>query len=345
MSTASITQHPLYTSLALQGRHVVARLRRVPAQRWRTLCLAIVLLWAVDNLSQAFWLLLPSPGLEQPPLAPPPEISDTATQAGTIDLAAIQEAALFGEGGIVVVEQPAQTAVLPGIEQSAVDTTLNLRLQGIIASSDPEAAWAIIADGNNQALYRVGDKLPQGNASLVKVLEQRIILDNSGRYESLWLYSKEDAERRASFNQDSGGEPATQGQNRYQSSSSNYGNERVVNRNEQPQEPAGDSEVHTLPASVAEEVKSISDVVRFTAARGNTGMMGYRIQPGRNRQLFDQAGLQPGDVVTAVNGISLDDPQQIRAVYQELQTATRAQLSILRDGEPVSIEISLDSAR
>lgn len=343
MSAASITQHPLYTSLAPHGRQLVARLRRVPVQRWRSLCLAIVLLWAVHNLAQAFWLLLPAPSLEQPPLAPPPEVSNTGTQTASIDLAAIQEAALFGEGGIVVVEQPPQTAVLPGIEQSAVDTTLNLRLQGIIASSDPEAAWAIIADGNSQALYRVGDKLPQGNASLVKVLEQRIILDNNGRYESLWLYSKEDAERRESFARDTGRAPPVQvpAQNDYQNSS-NYNNEPVVNRSE---EPAAEPEVRTLPASVAGEVKSISDVVRFTAARGNTGMMGYRIQPGRNRQLFDQAGLQPGDVVTAVNGISLDDPQQIRAVYQELQTATQAQLSILRDGEPVYIEISLDSAR
>lgn len=321
MSTASITQHPLYSVLMLHGRRLAARLRQVPARRWRLLCMALVLLWIVHNLAQAFWVLFPAPELAPPPLAPPPEMTETAAPSADINMVAIQGAALFGEGGIIPLPKP-ETEVLPGIEKEAVETSLNLSLQGVIASSDPDNAWAIIADGNNQALYKVGDKMPQGqNVTLVKVMEQRVILDNNGRYESLWLYSKEEAQRRANISQ-SAREP--------------------VPPQVRTRRPAGEPQKRTLPSSAVAEVNSIRDVVRFTAARGNGGMMGYRVMPGPNRKLFDKAGLRPGDIVTAVNGINLDDPRQIRAVYQDLQTATQAELSILRDGKPVSIYISLD---
>ncbi len=351
VSTANIRQHPLYSSLTLQSQRLGARLRQVPVQRWRWLCLLVVAIWIVHSLANGFWLLLPAPELESPPLTAPRAVADTATASGNIDLAALQELSLFGEGGAAEpIPKPEEQTMLPGIEQEAVDTSLNLQLQGVIASSDPDMASAIIAEGNNQALYKVGDTLPQGNnVRLVKVLDQRVILDNNGRYESLWLYSKEDARLRANASPDTDytGEPEGPG---YITPDAG---DTAIDYPPDPvgrpyaggsEEPAPEPEVHTLPPS-ATEIKSISEVVRFTAARGSDGMTGYRLQPGRNRELFDQAGLKPGDVVTAVNGISLDDPQQIRAVYQELQTATQAELSILRDGEPVSIYISLDSAR
>lgn len=315
--------------------------------------MVVVLIWAVHSLASAFWLLFPSPQLEQPPLAPPPTVSEAAESTANVDLAAIQDASLFGEGGEVAMVAPQENkAVLPGIEQEAVDTSLNLTLQGVIASSDPDTAQAIIAEGNNQALYKVGDKLPQGNnVTLVKVLEQRVILDNNGRYESLWLYSKEDAQRRSSAapvvyddgTDEYGHVRPDEGDTAIDYPPDQY-DENTGGAVQETPEAEPEPEVHTLPPSVA-EVKSISEVVRFTAARGSSGLMGYRVQPGRNPELFEQAGLHAGDIVTAVNGISLDDPQQIRAVYQELQTATQAELSILRDGEPVSIHLSLDSAR
>ena len=350
MNTATITQHPLYSSLAVVGQRVVVRLRQVPVHRWRLLCMTVVMIWVAHSLANAFWLLLPSPELEQPPLTAQQAATETATQSTDIDLARLQELALFGEGGAAPPIPKPEEALLPGIEQEAVDTSLNLQLQGVIASSDADMASAIIAEGNEQALYKVGDTLPQGtNVRLVKVLDQRVILDNNGRYESLWLYSKEDAQLRANASydrepsQDSGYITPDEGDTliEYAPDPSAADTNSSAASTE---EPAVEPEVHTLPPSVT-EIKSISDVVRFTAARGDQGMTGYRIQPGRNRELFNQAGLEPGDVVTAVNGISLDDPRQIRAVYQELQTATQAELSILRDGEPVSIHISLDSAR
>lgn len=72
-------------------------------------------------------------------------------------------------------------------------------------------------------------------------------------------------------------------------------------------------------------------------------MVGYRVRPGRERELFDQVGLKTNDIVTSVNGIEINDPKQIRTVYQNLKTATEAQLEVNRDGEIIPITISLDT--
>lgn len=88
---------------------------------------------------------------------------------------------------------------------------------------------------------------------------------------------------------------------------------------------------------------SINDVIRFSVYREDGKMLGYRVRPGRERELFDQVGLKMNDIVTSVNGIRVDDPKQIRMVYQSLKTATSAQLEVMRDGETSIINISLDS--
>ncbi len=50
-------------------------------------------------------------------------------------------------------------------------------------------------------------------------------------------------------------------------------------------------------------------------------------------------GLQPGDVVTDINGTVLDDPSQGLQVFQSLGESTQANVTVLRDGVPQVIVI------
>src|SRR5690625_6451044 len=57
--------------------------------------------------------------------------------------------------------------------------------------SDEISDRALISSGSSQALNETGDELPEGrNETLEKILPQRVILNNNGRYESLWLYQE-----------------------------------------------------------------------------------------------------------------------------------------------------------
>jgi len=52
-----------------------------------------------------------------------------------------------------------------------------------------------------------------------------------------------------------------------------------------------------------------------------------------------QFGIQNGDVVTAVNGVSVVDAAGRLELLRKLPVATQVNLDLLRDGQPVTISI------
>ena len=61
-------------------------------------------------------------------------------------------------------------------------------------------------------------------------------------------------------------------------------------------------------------------------------LIGYRVSPGRDRQLLSRFGLRAGDVVTMVNGVRLDNPVKGLEIIQNLQTAGQVNIEVMRNG-------------
>ncbi len=59
-----------------------------------------------------------------------------------------------------------------------------------------------------------------------------------------------------------------------------------------------------------------------------------------NEDINSQLGLQPGDVVTAINGVSLSDPAQAVSLMLSLKDATSFEVTYTRNGESKTIKIS-----
>ena len=55
----------------------------------------------------------------------------------------------------------------------------------------------------------------------------------------------------------------------------------------------------------------------------------------------DQAGLEPGDVITAVNGQETPDSASVGAIVRELRPGDEVTISVLRAGEPVEVTATL----
>ena len=68
-------------------------------------------------------------------------------------------------------------------------------------------------------------------------------------------------------------------------------------------------------------------------------MVGFRINPGREREQFDALGLQPGDVVTDINGTAMTDPTRGLQVFESLGESTQANVTIVRNGVPEVLTI------
>ncbi|MDP4788925.1 MAG: hypothetical protein NWR64_02980, partial [Haliea sp.] len=90
--------------------------------------------------------------------------------------------------------------------------------------------------------------------------------------------------------------------------------------------------------------QSLADLVRIAAVRADGALRGYRVTPGQNRVQFEQLGFRAGDLVLAVNGLSLSDPANTMRLYQAMRSATEASFDLLRGGESVALSVSLDAA-
>lgn len=309
----------LINDFEMRYQKLMILLRRLPISVWQNVLIAFALVWMCGSVAQLVWLLIPSPEVPQPKVLAVQSVGDDAPISGySVDLSALQSHQLFGEAVAGAAIEPESTAAIaPNINENNVEkTALNLKLVGLLASSTNEEAAAIIAQGADQKIYQIGDKLPAGNSvTLAKVLTDRVILNNNGNYEALWLYSENDFA--VSYS-------------------------RPVSRSA-PAEPRRQEQVISASIKPSEVPESISDVVRFSVHREEGKMVGFRLRPSRNRELFTRLGLQANDIVTSVNGVAIDSPQAIRDHYQQLKTASVADLEIKRGDERLFINISLDS--
>jgi hypothetical protein len=80
--------------------------------------------------------------------------------------------------------------------------------------------------------------------------------------------------------------------------------------------------------------------VQSGAQPGQTGALVEFVVPGGPA---DQAGLQPGDVITAVNGRSIAGPADLASAIGGMHTGQRVSLQVHRAGQQAVIEVTLGS--
>ena len=282
---------------------------------WRNLGLVLLLSWLTFSVAKLTWLVSaqPSSFVAVGSSVNLPLLNQPQAAAG-IDIEAFAQLNPFGKAADEAVVETAA----PSIEDEAQETRLQLELQGVFATGDAATDKAIIANGANQSLYAIGDALPGGaNVKLSKVLPDRIVIENNGRYELLWLYDETARAKPA---------PAPVTEPRPMRSSAKISQnvaQRFVNDK-------------NLSA------ESLADVVKISMKRDGADVIGFEVRPGRDRDVFDNLGLQSGDVITAVNGTKLSDAATAVDIAKGMRNAKQATLTILRRGEETTLDVSLE---
>lgn len=272
------------------------------AARWLT---ALLVIAVAASLAQLTWRLVPAPPLAP---APPAATKAAAGMAAAPRLASLAALHLFGA------PQAAPPAAAAQID--APETSLNLTLRGLFATDRKEASFAIIAEGRGTELpYRVGSSLP-GGAVVHDILADRVVLERSGRYETLRL-PKDRLESTATT-------PAAPSRDTALA-------------------PAAVTQLRELRESVKSNPQELMNLAELQPVVQDGQLRGYRIRPRRHMEIFRAAGLTPNDVVTAVNGIPVTDPAQFAALTAQLSSATTLQLSVERpNGQHEEITINLN---
>lgn len=249
--------------------------------------------------------------------------SITATNAKP-DLALLQSLPLF-DGATA--STPAPAAALP-----ALNTALNLRLEGVMLAGDGANHQAVILGSAGRGSYRVGDSLPgAANVKVASIARDHVIVDNRGQREALWLYSNGQPASTASAvvapsRATASARPAVLAGNALSGTASG-----IV------PPPGTDERVAKTAVRLAEIISVAPEVV-------NGQLAGYRLAPGLRLKDFVQLGFQTNDIVTAVNGIALNDVANLSKLYGLMDEATEVSFSLLRDGVPLQLKVTLDPA-
>ena len=77
----------------------------------------------------------------------------------------------------------------------------------------------------------------------------------------------------------------------------------------------------------------VLDFIRISPVRQGNEVKGYRVKPGKNPSLFNEAGLQSGDLAIALNGVDLTNTSEAVGLMKEFPTMTEVSLTIDRNGE------------
>ena len=246
------------------------------------------------------------PLIAKPVVSPQPVVAGRPASRphNELDIQNVIDAHLFG------------TAVIdhgPQDEGNAPVSAANLLLAGTIAMRDPKKGVAIISDGGAPAkVYKVDEKI--GGAALHSIYLDHVILDRGGVLETLNLPRQPLVNSRVASRRAGGGA-----------------------------DPRTVQAVDNIRHMVQQDPAILDQVMRTVASYDNAAgkLRGFRAYPGKNREIFNKLGLKSGDLVTAINGTPLDDPQRSQDVFNTVQTSDHVTVTVERNGQKQDISLNI----
>jgi general secretion pathway protein C len=260
-------------------------------------------------LGKIVWLMIPQTS-EITPWRPSAGTVIAGSNNDAIDFNALQNAHLFGqytEQKPVIIEQP--------VVKDAPKTRLNLTLVGAVASNQLQTSLAVIANRGKQATYGIGEEIEGTRATLKAVLVDRVIIENQGRDETLMMQGIE-------YNK--------------LSESPQFRQAQAV----QQESGVGDK-LEQIREEIAQDPKSVFKYISISPVKNGDDIIGYRVAPGRDAALFNDVGLESGDIAVQLNGIDLSDPSSSAELMQVMSDPQELNLTVEREGQQYEIYIQL----
>jgi type II secretion system protein C len=113
--------------------------------------------------------------------------------------------------------------------------------------------------------------------------------------------------------------------------------------NEDPRSPAKTMMRTEVQRRIGEEQARILSETAIAPVSGSNGQIqGFAITKlPAGGSLLGDVGLQPGDVITEINGTAVDSLPTLISLWPRLQNESQIRATVLRDGQPVTITVSL----
>jgi len=220
---------------------------------------------------------------------------------------------------------------------------LNVTLLGTSHLTGGARSFVIIQDqSGSQQLYRLGDTIPSVGR-LLQIGKNRAIVEHNGHRVALEIPK------------DSLGQPGGDDEEGGRHGSRMRGLRPPVIRNPmiRPRSPTAQAGGvrKVAPNNYAIERSTVNSSVQnmarlFTEIRAvpviqNGASNGFRLTEIQSGSIFQQIGLQDGDVLTTVSGQRVNDPAKAMQMLSTLQSRSNITLNLLRNGAPVQLTYTI----
>ena len=233
---------------------------------------------------------------------------------------------LFGEAG-------AAPAVNQNTQEEAVQTRLPLELQSVFMADVKEDSAAIIAQkGKAGLLYKFGATIP-GNAELIEVKADRVILRRAGVRETLGFPKRKLTMESIETDIDAPSSNTTTKRGSPQAPKPNNPNSPTDTQNEVSTAQA----FNEYSSRLAEDAQGTLDELGIE--NGENG--GYKLGANAQSGYLSKTGLQPGDVVMSVNGKPLGNIDQDKQEMQNILAQGSARIEVQRGSRRFFITVPL----
>jgi type II secretion system protein C len=198
----------------------------------------------------------------------------------------------------------------------------DLAVSGVVVGSSPERSSAILTSGGRTRVVSVGESAFGGR--LVSVSAEAVALEFDGQRVVLRVPSAAEAPRPAPaaapiahVSLPAGAPP------------------------EDPATPARTMQRVELQRRLGDEIPRILAETAVTPVLDEGRVVGVQIARLPEGSLLTDAGLRAGDVITRINDTEIDGMGTLVGLWPRLQSASELRAVVLRNGQPISLVVSL----
>ncbi len=222
-------------------------------------------------------------------------------------------------------------APAPQVAAPVENENLNIRLIGTSEQSAGKP-YAIIEDANgNQLLYRLGDVIPNAGKLLEVTKDRAVILHNGHRVAVEIPHDEpiQDAPIAPRPGMIQRFQRGRMGRSGLALETQHRGVRRITPNRYLLERSTVDSNLKNMEPLFT-QIRAIPNLQNGHS----NGFLLSEIQPG---SIFQQIGLQDGDLLTAVNGQTVGDPAKAMALMQTLQSQSSITVNVTRNGAPTRL--------
>jgi len=191
-------------------------------------------------------------------------------------------------------------------EQNVTETRLNLEVLGIVALPD-EKGLVIIKSGSQTLLILVGEKIQNG-VYLDAVYSDYVVIDHNGVLEKLMMSESNELLESDAFG--------------------------LKNQDE--------SALGTLKKELKKSPMKIMQYVRFQLVNAGKHDASMKLWPKKEPEIFEELGLEAGDVLKMVNGRSIAELTQKPRLWIKVLNESVLEMEVERQGQVAYLVVELN---